>query len=744
MTRYANADQTIGENAPLYHRQAQKDVLEKAFSAFSPEYVPYLKERVAPRQREHEMANTRLMDEVKRRSLNDQFHLATKEIDAASKTKGHEEAFALLKGMVERPEQLIDKFYNKFDKDVLNTIEDDRQEQWFRRIAPSLTGQSIERGTFGSPSYRRMMQKASNDYRIALDREKTKFKQDQFNESIRHAAAHTGQAANAASLGLANTMQERQSRMNLADQRMRTDASKSAQELALSSALSSEGATKQAQEQEKLNREYERYLEKQEHPLRMAERQAAIVAGAPQLGRDVRVAVASPSSPLNPLAASASTLASLAGAMRESAGKKKGGKIKHPLTYRKGGKVKKFAKGGDVNPYSLPDSENAAMNTPEMTELREMGAQKTKQRDPIAEYLMSMGATMAATHNEGPWASLGHGQRAGLEAKNKAMDTNDVNEARQAKLLEAIQNTRSKTQQLLADYQISREQLQNQKEVNASTINLHNAHADYYKAQTNAVPEKIENKGTKRFLYDREGKPYAPRTEATNKRMAEILNAVRDTSKGINLLTDAAIATANADTGPWKGWLTNPEKYINAKLPNIGKAIVQGTTGGLEELLEAQQKQEKYVGHSTNAGKLRTNMGLRQNQAQKMSVEAPMGVNRSNYKSSIDTEIETLDDLYQMSIIEGSDPEEREFIRKKLEEAQIRKILGEAAFEKGRNKNPKVKKISEQIEEILPQSEPQEFQQQEPESLDERAQIERNIEALTTERIILLAQQGAF
>lgn len=503
MTKYANADQTIGENAPLYHRQAQKDVLEKAFRAFSPEYVPYLKERVAPRQREHELANTRLMDEVKRRSLNDQFHLATKEIDAASKTKGHEEAFSLLKGMVERPEELIHKFYNKFDKDVLNTIEDDRQEQWFRRIAPSLTGQAIERGTFGSPAYRRMMQKASNDYRIALDREKTKFKQDQFNESIRHAAAHTGQAANAASLGLANTMQERQSRMNLADQRMRTDASKSAQELALSSALSSEGAAKQAQEQEKLNREYERFLEGQEHPLRMAERQAAIVAGAPQLGRDVRVAVASPSAPLNPLAASASTLASLAGAMRESAGKKKGGKIEHPLTYKKGGKVKKFTKGGDVSPYSLLDSENAAMNTPEMTELRGMGEEKSKQRDPIAEYLMSMGATMAASHKEGPWASLGHGQRAGLEAKNKAMDTNDVNKERQIKLLEAIQNTRSRTQELLADYQLKREQLKNQKEVNESNINLHNAHADYYKAQTAALPEKTASKVTKLSPEDR-------------------------------------------------------------------------------------------------------------------------------------------------------------------------------------------------------------------------------------------------
>lgn len=739
MTKYANADQTIGENAPLYHRQAQKDVLEKAFRAFSPEYVPYLKERVAPRQREHELANTRLMDEVKRRSLNDQFHLATKEIDAASKTKGHEEAFSLLKGMVERPEELIHKFYNKFDKDVLNTIEDDRQEQWFRRIAPSLTGQSIERGTFGSPSYRRMMQKASNDYRIALDREKTKFKQDQFNESIRHAAAHTGQAANAASLGLANTMQERQSRMNLADQRMRTDASKSAQELALSSALSSEGAAKQAQEQEKLNREYERFLEGQEHPLRMAERQAAIVAGAPQLGRDVRVAVASPSgAPLNPLAASASTLASLAGAMRENAGKKKGGKIEHPLTYKKGGKVKKFAEGGDVNPYSLPDSENAAMNTPEMTELRGMGAEKSKQRDPIAEYLMSMGATMAASHKEGPWASLGHGQRAGLEAKNKAMDTNDVNKERQVKLLEAIQNTRSRTQELLADYQWKREQLKNQKEVDASNINLHNAHADYYKAQTAALPEKMEMKTSKKFLYDQEGKPYAPRTEATNKRMAEILNAVRDTSKGINLLTDAAIATANADTGPWKGWLLNPEKYINSKLPNIGKAIVQGMSGGLEELLEAQQKQEKYVGHATNAGKLRTNMGLRQNQASKMSVEAPRPVNKNNYKSSIETELETLNDLYDMAVIEGSDPEERTFIRKKIQEAETRKALAIEAFGRRPNQNPKVKKLSEQIGEILPGTQPQES-----ESQDERAQLQQNIQALTEKRNALLAQKGA-
>lgn len=478
------------------------------------------------------------------------YKVARREIDKARHSDIHSAAVPYLEKASTEPTEYIEGYLNRFKKNMMQPLLDEAGDYFMNKVAPNINNRYATKGAWYSGARHKALQDAKIDLHKNTLREAKKMAFEAERDSHEYLHKHHGRHLGSAQLAADIVAREKESNLATANMLPSLAGRKQAQEMMDLEAVKGLGHIREEHEQRKRNE----LIKEQEREAAEPERRADSLVNAVR-GHEVEKSVAMGSLPPlppragNPIAQGISALeqAQARGAM----GFKKGGSIKT-----------KYANGGHVSPIfpQYHDSQLPAFNTPEMQEMREIGAHlKHGHGNPALSAMGASGAAMGmAGSHVSPFQAFSYGTAKGLEKYHDIHEANLVNKQRAANLIEKINDSRLQQHQVLAAYQQKQKEFAEDQRLRSAQIEVHKEHANLYKQQAkessgaNPIGNNLENKRRSKVFEKHEERDLKEAQEGATAaknilevvpKMQELLPSIGATGEYAGMLP-SALATA--------------------------------------------------------------------------------------------------------------------------------------------------------------------------------------------------------
>jgi hypothetical protein len=493
-------------------------------------------EKVAPLSKEFERASKGIQAGLKRRADSNTYRVAYEEIDKARHSDIHSAAIPYLEKASTEPTEYIDGYLKRFRENMMQPLLSEAEDYFTNKIAPNVNNRYITKGAWYSGARQKALRDAKSDLHKNTLREAKKMAFEAERDAHEYLHKHHGRHLGSAQLAADTIAREKEAKLATANILPSLSARKQAQEMADFEAVKGIGHIREEHEQRKRNE----VIKEQEREAAEAERRADSLLNATrghEVGKSTTTGSLPPLPPRasNPIAQGISALEQAQA--RGATGFKKGGSIKT-----------KYANGGHVSPIfpQYHDAQLSAFNTPEMQEMREIGAHlKHGHGNPALSAMGASGAAMGmAGPHVSPFQAFSYGTAKGLEKYHDIHEANLVNKQRAANLIEKINNSRLEQHKVLAAYQ------QKQKEF-AEKQRLHNAQIAHYGAQNEALKARSEGP-----MMSSEDMGDMPTKKMTKEREERINDSEKSFKRAVNLYNKAKKAQeklSDIDSGSFTG-----------------------------------------------------------------------------------------------------------------------------------------------------------------------------------------------
>ena len=696
---HGEVSQINGE--PKWSDEAKRERVERARGLSKLPYNPYAGPRIAPLTDEHLQSYKLVEDELRRRGSDDTYDTVRREIDAASKMKGHDQARNYIKASVSDPTRLHDKFTNKYQNEVLTAMNEEAARDFIESL-PGLERTAIGRGAFASGAYDKVKAKIAADVTSKLMKDRALFKSQSYQNAIDQTNRLQERHLTAGQLAAGVVGSDRAALMESAKRRAGLDRERMGTTVAASAAMQEIANQRQNQKQKEFDTAKLVHEERENNPWIQLQRETAIHQGSAPVGLETLTSASTPVVPrANPYTVASGALNKLAETIIPG--------------HKSGGKVRKFSSGGALepsyanNPFQVVEETrnigDSDLYGPEMKAMHEIAVNQSRnQRNPDKAYFNSMASGLFKGAHDLPFVALGNAMESAQSAKSATLTENEESKIKAFNLLKLMRESKIAQDKFIADNKFKAIDL-GQKIRHQNEIERHNkAHEDLLRSQINSKESQLLNKG-KKFLYNEEGKPYAVRTADDNKYIHGIIDAVTQNDRAVQKLLKFHNQAKKINTNRLVDALYNPNKSWSGVLTNAIAGILSGNQSALER---ADSLSTDYAQEQAAANTKGTNYQLQTKRASKVGI----GNTRETIDIGVAEQIaghqEFANDAMEKARAAGASPEEMAIIREKLDTynlPEIRSIFEKANnYEKSSQKRKKqlnTKKVVNSVKDVL-------------------------------------------
>lgn len=501
--------------------------------------------RIAPMNEMHAKANRMLEHGFD----DDTLDIARKEIDASKNENISRSIQPFIKEAMQGPDQYVDKYRNRYQKNVIQALKDETQENFLENVAPHINMSFTQRGAFHSGARNSALEKAAKAKERNLHREIAKLMSQGEDKAMQYAAEHHKNALSSAEItGNATKAQQEGSRAN-ADLLRQNALSKQALNHTNFTALNQVAHAEQKQKQNEIDTKLAQHYEEQERAWKQLEKENAITRGLPFPQQSFSAQALGQPVPPNPYNAMGGALGAMYGLNRA-----------REAPFAKGGSVRaKYAQGGAVARWN--ELEEAVKPGPHDQDIRMIAQEMRNHRvDPVANWMGHVGNAMLSNSHGNPMQNLGKGSTNASEAMERHQAQALESKMRAANLYDKINDSRMNQHKILAAYETQQQQLaETQRQHQASLAQQHAHH--------------LQNLEVKQAKYGADGTEISKKVTPTDRKtIIEARKGLRSALGMEKKLKELEILGKETTTGPVVGWMK--ENLLPAtKIDNIRRVI---------------------------------------------------------------------------------------------------------------------------------------------------------------------------
>lgn len=544
-------------------------------------------QRVAPLSPLQLQTERLLKENLARQQQADTFKVMRQEVDQSRGRNILKHMNYDLSAAREAPDAYIHNYMAKLTP-YLRDLRQERREDFERYAFPQVGGSFAAAGAYNSGAREAAEHRARQEFEKNLGREQNKLAFEGYNAANEHHHKHASTHTELAKLVGHTTAQQKEHDLMAAQGIGNIERQRADQEKLQRAELGDQGYRQQEQHQREIEEEKKRFYEEADHVKKNLAWEGNMLSGHPvAMQGSYSAAAAPPPTNYSHMAASALQQVPGVGAMQPK---------------KSGGRVGRYAPGGHVLPPSYADNQLPAFNTPEMHNIRQTANDLGNTHPHNGAISMGIaGATMGKSMG-GPWGAYSKGNKAGFENYQNVEQSRYLNKERGANLMAKINDSRLDQQKVLNEYSQKQQDFEQKKLLDASTINMHNAHANYYNS-VSGIGNGQEDPGDR---------PTKKMTASREKAIQEADNAITALLEGIDVTEEAGSALEKVNSGPVIGGIaeapilkqTGLGPHIAAAIPNSGSPedISNASAIGSEYLKQLGDLGEK---HGRNVAELR-------------------------------------------------------------------------------------------------------------------------------------------
>ncbi len=351
-----------------------------------------------------------------------------------------------LRESVRDPDQFMDKFRNRYKRNVIDALRDEAEENFLEETMPHTNAAHSVAGTFHSGARQSALEKARQKTQRHLHQQIGHLLHQGEESAYTRSHEHTGRHLEAGQIAANAAKLQQEAHRGNAEQLGKQALLQKGIAQEDVKTLGSIGVAEQAQRQNEINEKKMEHEAEKQHALNQLERQSAHMHALPAPPQQHFTAnqLGAPNPP-NPWNLGNNILGTYAGLQQpqQSPGFAKGGHVRA-----------KFADGGSV--ANIGARFNAlgqhAMPGPYEAEAAENARQLASYRmDPIANHMAHIGAA-SANFSRDPGENYARGSILALQSRDKAHDRMIDARAKAGALYDKINGSRMDTHKLIADY----------------------------------------------------------------------------------------------------------------------------------------------------------------------------------------------------------------------------------------------------------------------------------------------------
>lgn len=501
--------------------------------------------RIAPMNEKHEKANRMLEHGFD----DDTLDVARKEIDASKNENISRSIQPFIKEAMQGPDQYVDKYRNRYQKNVIQALKDETQENSLENVAPHINMSFTQRGAFHSGARNSALEKAAKAKERNLHREIAKLMSQGEDKAMQYVAEHHKNALSSAEItGNATKAQQEGSRAN-ADLLRQNALSKQALTHTNFTALNQVAHAEQKQKQNEIDTKLAQHYEEQERAWKQLEKENAITRGLPFPQQSFSAQALWQPVPPNPYNAMGGALGAMYGLNRA-----------REAPFAKGGSVRaKYAQGGAVARWN--ELGEAVKPGPHDQDIRMIAQEMRNHKvDPVANWMGHVGNAMLSNSYGNPMQNLGNGSTNASEAMERHQAQALESKMKAANLYDKINDSRMNQHKILAAYETQQQQLaETQRQHQASLAQQHAHH--------------LQNLEVKQAKYGADGTEISKKVTPTDRKtIIEARKGLRSALGMEKKLKELEILGKETTTGPVVGWMK--ENLLPAtKIDNIRRVI---------------------------------------------------------------------------------------------------------------------------------------------------------------------------